>query len=144
MDDGILQYKKAIEMKEDFVEAMSVLGVCYSERGQLIEALDLFLKARTANSKYAEAYFNAGNTYVKLGKYPEALAEYREAVKLDKDNFDFVYECAILEEECGDLDAALELWTRFMEFPEASVYWEKAKEAEDRLASVKRKLKKRK
>ena len=144
VDKGILEYKKAIELKGDFVEAMSVLGVCYSERGQLLEALDEFLKARTIDKNYAEAYFNAGNTYVKLGKYPEALSEYREAVRIDPENLDFVYECAILEEEYGDLDAALGLWEKFMGFPEASVYWDKMKEAENRLASVKRKLKRKK
>ena len=128
-------------MQDDFVEARSVLGNCLKEQGQLLEALDQFLKAISIDKKYVEAYSNAGSVYVSLGKYKEALDKYREAVKLDPDDPFFMYELAILEEEqAKDYARAIELWTKFLEYKDFVNDWDKVKEAENRLNELKKKV----
>ena len=78
-----------------------------------------------------------------LGKYKQALDKYREAIKLDPEDPFTMYELALLEEDHGhDNERAFELWNKFLEYKDFVNDWDRVKEAENRLASLKKKLKK--
>jgi tetratricopeptide (TPR) repeat protein len=58
-------------------------GVEQFDAGRYEEALDSFLAAVVANPRDAEALFDVGATYEKLGRHTEASAAYRRALALD-------------------------------------------------------------
>ena len=54
-----------------------------------------------------------------------------------------MYELALLEEDHGgDKERAFELWTKFLDYKDFVNDWDRVKEAENRLASLKKRLKK--
>src|SRR5215204_1321355 len=57
-------------------------GVEQFDAGRYEEALESFLAAVVANPRDAEALFDVGATYEKLGRHTEASAAYRSALEL--------------------------------------------------------------
>lgn len=53
----------------------------YSE-GYFNHALELYYEAINLGVESAELYYNTGNTYFKLGKYPQAIINYERALRL--------------------------------------------------------------
>jgi tetratricopeptide (TPR) repeat protein len=48
-------------------------------------AIDDDSKAITLKPDYADAYYNRGNAYVKLGQYQPAIEDYNKAISLKED-----------------------------------------------------------
>ena len=61
-DKAIMEYKKAITINPNFVEAYNELGemYVYCKKGMLDEAIAEFKKAITIDPDYAEAHYNLG------------------------------------------------------------------------------------
>ncbi len=64
---------KAIELKPDFAEALSNLGVIFTNLGKLKEAELYTLKAIELKPDFAEALSNLSNILLDLGKFKELL-----------------------------------------------------------------------
>lgn len=66
------------------------------------KALPYFAKAVEKNPRYAEAYFQIGYCNGKLGRYPEAIEAYKQAIRIQPDNakahFNLGLVCLVLGE----------------------------------------------
>lgn len=60
LDEGIVQYERAIAIKPDFAEAHCNLGVALAKQGRLEEAIPHFREAISIKPDFAEAHRNLG------------------------------------------------------------------------------------
>ena len=79
-------WKKAIEIKADYGEALNALATLYNNQKRFDEAGAMSARAATAGgsgSGNADAVFNQGIILWNQGKIPEAKAKFEEALKMD-------------------------------------------------------------
>jgi tetratricopeptide (TPR) repeat protein len=63
----------------------------YFEHGSLQSALSYYTRVLSLDPNYAEAYNNRGNTHADLGQYPEAIADFSEALNYDHPDLGLIY-----------------------------------------------------
>ena len=79
-------YRLALSINKHNPDALHLLGVLLAENGQLDEAVQLLRKAAKSNRKSADIRADLGRVYSLLGRTPEALRCYDEALALDPDH----------------------------------------------------------
>ena len=82
-DIAIQHYKKAIELKPSFSEALNNLGELYNQMGDFSLAKEYCMRAVKTNSNYAEAYNNLGNALLQLGLFGSAKTNFEISIKLN-------------------------------------------------------------
>ena len=90
------QKKTRRQMLEEFVskkpdDAFSRYGLAmeYVKSGDLITAMDEFVKLLEHNPTYAAAYFHGGQTLEKLGRIDEAKGLYRKGIEVTSATGDY-------------------------------------------------------
>jgi tetratricopeptide (TPR) repeat protein len=81
MDEAIVQYQKALEIKPDFAEAHNNLAYSLLQIGRVNEAITHFQRALEIQQSY-EAYYNLGCAFRQKGMAAEAMASYQKAIEL--------------------------------------------------------------
>jgi Tfp pilus assembly protein PilF len=77
------------------------LAMEYVNSGDLLSAVDEFLKLLEYNPSYAAAYFHGAQTLEKLGRIDEAKGLYRRGIEVTSASGD--------DHTCSELQAALDL-----------------------------------
>ena len=86
VDQAILHFEKAVEIDPGFADAHNNLGSALASRGQFDQAISQFEKAVEINPGLAEAHSNLGTMlYGSHGRVQEALAQWRQALRLQPD-----------------------------------------------------------
>jgi tetratricopeptide (TPR) repeat protein len=85
MDEAIEEFRAALRLKPNFVEAHNNLGLTYVDKGLLDTAIQRFKKALYLKPDYAEAHNNLGLAYTKQGATDEAVEELILALRLKPD-----------------------------------------------------------
>jgi len=88
-------WKKAIELKPDYAEAMTALATLYNNQKRFDEAAAMSAKAAAsggASGSSADATYNQGIILWNQGKIPEARVKFEEAVKADPNLADAHYQ----------------------------------------------------
>ena len=85
LEEAEASYKKSIELKPDFAEAHSNLGVVLYGLGKLDEAEASLRQAIALKPDYAEAHSNLGLMLQELGRLGEAIASLNKAIALKSD-----------------------------------------------------------
>lgn len=78
-------YRRVIALEPRHFQALGNLGTILQRRGLLEQAERCYRQALAAKAD-AQGHFNLGTVLYGLGRFPEALASFREAVRLN-DNF---------------------------------------------------------
>jgi tetratricopeptide (TPR) repeat protein len=78
----IANYRKALAIDSNYVDAWNNLGVAYFYYSNLDSAVICFKKALDKNPDYPPAHNNAGYVLDVLGQYDQAIAHYQKAVQL--------------------------------------------------------------
>lgn len=81
---SITYYQKALELNPELYDAISGLARIYAETGNAIEAVYLTRKLISINPNNADAHFTLGYIYRYGGMLQESIAEFENAVALDK------------------------------------------------------------
>jgi protein O-mannosyl-transferase len=81
-NEAIDHYRKALEIKPDFVEAHNNLGTALAESGQVGEAIVHYRSALHFKPDDAEVHFNLGNALAGLGQFDEAIVHFRTALEI--------------------------------------------------------------
>jgi tetratricopeptide (TPR) repeat protein len=79
-----VHYRIALTSKPMHATAAFNLGVALEDRSHLNEAADAYERALASDAAYADAHYNLGLLYEKLGKGPAAirhLSAYKKAVE---------------------------------------------------------------
>jgi tetratricopeptide (TPR) repeat protein len=101
------EFKTAVKIQPDSEEAVTTLAYLYNEEGDTARATQA-LSAIPEASRSAKLYSALGYTYEQQKQYKNAIAAYRRAIELDRDNLDAIRGLAQNLLNDGQTDAALE------------------------------------
>ncbi len=107
MDEAIIQYQTALQIKPDYAEACYNLGNALFKKGMVDEAIAHYQTALQINPGYAEAHNNLGYALLKTGNVDEAIAQYQMALQIKPD---YAYACYNLGDalfQKGKVDEAI-------------------------------------
>lgn len=110
-DIALVHFKKAIQLKPDFSEAYNNMGILYSQKDQLEEALDSFNKA-VSNILYRTphfAYHNMGLVYFRKKENKKAIDYYKKAIELAPYYVDAYIDLGIVYEKIGNYEDAISI-----------------------------------
>ncbi len=79
------EYKKAIEIKPDYVYAYVHLGILNKQKGDFKGAMTYFDKAVELDPGYSTAYYNRGVNKQSAGDFDGAMNDYNKAIDLRPD-----------------------------------------------------------
>jgi len=84
---AISEYKKAIAINPDYIDACRCLGELYSDEGFYNEAIEQFTTVLNTKVKfeYADIHNHKGFAMEKLGKIEQAIEEYKKALEINPD-----------------------------------------------------------
>jgi protein O-mannosyl-transferase len=80
-DEAIRHFRKAINIRPDYVDAYNNMGIALRKTGRSEEAKAYYYKALQIRPKYSQAHYNLGVAFEGEGRFTDALRHYREAVK---------------------------------------------------------------
>ena len=101
------------ERARNFYEA----GNLYQKRGLLDKAIACYLKVGKEDPHWSEVTHRLGDSYLEIGKYPQALEKYQQLVSqkpLNPDNLDLYYNLAILYERTNQFGYAHTIYSRIL------------------------------
>jgi tetratricopeptide (TPR) repeat protein len=107
-DEAIAQYRKALEIKPNYVEAQNNLGVAYFRLGDLDKALAAYQKTIEIKPDYARGYFNVGSVYLQQGKMVEATASFEKALEINPKYGEAHYYLAWIDYKKKDYKSAIQ------------------------------------
>lgn len=80
LDDAEKHFKKAIELKPDFVEAFNDFGTFLHKQNRVTEAISAFRKAIEARPDYPYSHVNLATVLMSRGSFLEAENELKAAL----------------------------------------------------------------
>jgi tetratricopeptide (TPR) repeat protein len=86
VDEAIIQYQKALQIKPDFAEAHNNLGNILLQQGKVDEAIAHCQRALQINPDSPEAHNNLGNALLQQGKMDDAIAQYQKVLQIKPDS----------------------------------------------------------
>ena len=126
---GILEkaapcFEQAIKINPAYTEAALNLSIVYNELGRYDEAHRIFnktvktvCKARRVKDPYIEGklaneHARLGEQYYDLGRYKEAIAEYKKALKLRPKFADIITRLGVAYRDSGELETAIDAFAK--------------------------------
>ena len=86
VDEAIVRFQQALQIKPDFAEAHSNLGNALFQKGKVDEAIAHCQRALQIKPESPEAHNNLGNALLKMGHVDEAIAHYQTALQIKPDS----------------------------------------------------------
>lgn len=113
--DALVRYRRALEIKPDFLEAHYNLGNALRDVGQLDNAVASYRRALEIKPDYIEAHNNLGNALSSLGQFDDAAASFRRVLELDPDFVLAHSNLGNVLRDLGQLDSAASSYRRALE-----------------------------
>jgi len=84
-DKAISEYKKALKICPDYVEAQLNLSLSYELKGHHKQAISGYLKIIEHHPENLSAYNALGSLYIKMEMHNKAISTFRDLLKISKD-----------------------------------------------------------
>jgi len=121
-------WKKALELKADYTEAMNALSTLYNNQKRFDEASAMSAKAAAAGgSGGADATFNQGIILWNQGKIAEAKAKFEETIKANATHADAHYQLGMALLNEGKLPEAVAAFEAYVKLDPNGQYSTQAK-----------------
>lgn len=105
----------ALELDPNDTEALSQMGILLCRQGDCESGVILLEDAARGEPSSSSAQFNLGIAYMGLERYQDAARHFRILVSLNPENADSWYRYGRALQAAGDLDNALEQYSRCLE-----------------------------
>lgn len=112
LDAAIENYRKAIHLEPEYVQAHSNLGNALNELGRHEEAIECYAKAIQLRPDYVQAHSNMGNTFNDIGRYEEAVGSLLKAIELKPDLVEAYHNLGVAFNALDKHDEAIESFTK--------------------------------
>ncbi len=99
-------YRAALRLKPEFVEAWFNLGILHGKQGRTEEANQDYATALRLKPNQADAHLTFGASLAEQKKFDEAIAEFNAALRLAPDNADAHFNLGFALQNKGDLSEA--------------------------------------
>ena len=86
VDEAIVHYQQALEIKPGSAEAHNNLGIALAGRGQVDEAIAHYQTALKIRPVYAEAQYNLAYAMCRHGQVAEGIAHYQSGLEIEPDD----------------------------------------------------------
>jgi len=96
LDEILSFYKRAVQLKPNFVEARNQIALIYYMSKNYTKAIKEFLNCIKYDNKFTLAYKNLGMLYKNFEKYDKSLEYYNKAIKLGENSFETYYNCGLI------------------------------------------------
>jgi len=114
LDNSIIEYKKALDYDNTFLNAYSNLGNVLKDKGLYDESIEIHKKSIELNPTYYKLYYNIGVSYQLKMDYENAIIQYNYALKLNPDHVNSNYNLALTYQEIGRLEDALSSYKKVL------------------------------
>lgn len=108
---AIENFKKALKIDENYLDAIHLLGIAYKESGQLEDAKACFQKAIKLRKNFQNPYLHLADIYIKEKDYEKARETINEMIKESYRSAKALYALGIIEYMSGNPEKAIEDWT---------------------------------
>lgn len=98
IDDAIREYRRALDIDRDFVDAHNNLGRLYLQQGKNDRAIEEFTEATRLQPRVALYQRNLGVAYVQAGETKKARMSFQRVLELERDGPSAEYARRMLEE----------------------------------------------
>ena len=115
VDDAIVHFRKALEIKADHADAQANLGSALLQKGELDEAIAQYLKALEIKPDYALVHYDLGNALLVKGQVDEAIAHYEKALVIKPDYAEVCNNLGIVLFQKGEVDQAIGYYQKALE-----------------------------
>ena len=82
-DQALVQYRMAQELRPNFADILTKIGLTLTDKGELDSAIDILVKAKKTSPTFEQAYVYLGIAYYKKGQRDLAIAEWKAAQKIN-------------------------------------------------------------
>jgi tetratricopeptide (TPR) repeat protein len=115
VDEAIVQYQTALQIKPDYAKAHNNLGCALLKKGSVDEAIAHFQKALQITPDDAEAHNNLGNALIQKGSVDEAIIQYQTALQINPDYAEACYDLGNALLKKGGVDEAIVHYQRALQ-----------------------------
>jgi tetratricopeptide (TPR) repeat protein len=114
--EAALEYRRALELKPDYVEAHNNLGNVLVRQGHLDEAVAQYRQALKFNPAHPQAHNNLGAIFASQGRIIEAIEQYRQAVASRPDYVDARMNLAMALASQGQVPQAIDQYDQALKW----------------------------
>ena len=114
-DEALREFRNALQLKSDCMEAHVNLGSMYIEKGLYDEAVEHLKEAERLDPGRAEVYINLGVVYSGRGDFDKAVEVLKKAVSLNHDFWQLHYNLAIAYENKKLYRESIESYKKVLE-----------------------------
>jgi tetratricopeptide (TPR) repeat protein len=126
-DGAIVLLKGALEKDPGDVNALYLLGLCYTRKKMVPEAIDALTRVIESSPKFPPAYFELAVCYQQQDDKDKALELYKKNLELDPSNADAAYNSGLILFGQNRVDEALAFFEKALSVrPDEPVYLEMA------------------
>ncbi len=123
-DEALVFYHDAIKLSKPNKELYLKTAACYEKLGDLTKSRSYLRKAISVDPYYDEAFFRIGETYRFEDNWTKAIPSFERAVKLNKDNIDYLTALADAYMSINEGDSAVEIFERIFQLdPQTKQNW---------------------
>lgn len=115
VDEAIVHFQKAFEIKADNLEARANLGSALLHKGELDEAIAQYYKAIEIKPDSALAHYDLANVLLQKGQVDEAIAHYEKAIEIKPDDADVYNNLGVVLFQKGQVDQAIADYQKALE-----------------------------
>ncbi len=106
VDEGIVQFQKALEIYPGYAEGHYNLGTAFFQKGRDDDAVDQFQKTLKINPSFIAAHNNLGFIFLRRGRVDRAIYHYQKALEINPNYAEIHYNLGLALIREGRTDEA--------------------------------------